>query len=507
MRSRVHPVVGFGLGVVAATVAITVLAGAATRDSSRYEDIALFASVLDLVRRHYVEPVDEHDLMQGAMRGLLHELDPHSAFMEPEAYDEMQVDTQGEFHGLGIEITKQQGGYIQVVSPIEGTPASRAGITTRDEITSICPTEIPESWQEGEDCRGTKGMTLFEAVQLMRGKKDTEITIYIYREGYERPRPFTINRDIVQIASVEGKLDSPGYAHLRVRAFQERTTNEMVEALKALHEASPDGLDGLVLDLRDNPGGLLNQAIDIADRWLADGLIVYTQGREESQRQEYIARPGNVEPDYPIVVLVNAGSASASEIVAGALQDHNRALVLGQPTFGKGSVQTVYPLEGGTGLRLTTALYYTPAGRSIQEVGIDPDIEVLATVGPRTRDRRLRERDLQGHFTHDDATPSEGNDSEGTDADTGGKDPAETDADSQDDEGGDGESQAELPAKDVEDVVLARAFEVLKSWTYFERLSERRGEGDRAAAIDLLGVEHGALGSGEGADASERSEE
>jgi len=464
MRRDVRPWVAFTGGVVTAVFALALVGGAATRAAVRYDDLALFASVIDLVRRNYVEPVDEHALMESALHGLLRELDPHSAFMSRDAYDEMQVDTRGEFHGLGIEISKTQGGFIEVVSPIDGTPAFEAGIEARDQITAICPTEVPEDWDEGEECRSTKDMSLIEAVSLMRGKKGTEITIDVYREGFEAPRPFTIRRDVVQVATVEGRMLEPRYGLLRVRAFQERTVEELEEALQTLHADTPEGLRGLVIDLRDNPGGLLNQAVSVADLWLRDGLIVYTQGREEAQRQEYRARPSPVEGDYPMVVLVNAGSASASEIVAGALQDHDRALVLGAPTFGKGSVQTVYPLEGGAGLRLTTALYYTPSGRSIQEVGIAPDIEVVRTASARPApDRRVRERDLRGHFTHDQVDPGAGEPApEGQAAPDEGA-PADGAA------APSGEEEAE-PV----DVVLDRALEVLKSWTYFEQLSERR---------------------------------
>jgi len=486
-RRRVHPAAAFAAGIVAALVGLSIVAGAATRAAVRYDDLALFASVLDLVRRNYVEPVDEHDLMQSALHGLLLELDPHSAFMSSDDYEEMQVDTRGEFHGLGIEITKSQGGFIEVVSPIDGTPAFRAGIKPRDQITAICPTEVPDDWDEGETCRTTEDMTLVEAVSLMRGARGTEITIDIFREGYEQPRPFTIRRDVVQVASVDGRLLEPGYGLLRVRAFQERTGEELDEVLQRLHEEAPDGLRGMVLDLRDNPGGLLNQAVIVADLWIADGLIVYTQGREGSERQEYRARPSQLEPDYPMVVLVNAGSASASEIVAGALQDHDRALVLGAPTFGKGSVQTVYPLDGGAGLRLTTALYYTPSGRSIQEVGIEPDIEVSSRAnGGGTVEQRLhlRERDLRGHFTQEDVDPVNGADVS----------PDTPDADAVGDEGDEGEegdeAAAREPSEALGDVVLDRALEVLKSWTYFERLSERRAmRTPHADAGDAAGVE------------------
>jgi carboxyl-terminal processing protease len=476
MRRSLHPAFPFGMGVIATMVVIVLVGGAATRAATRYEDLALFASVLDLVRRNYVEPVDEHELMESALRGLLLELDPHSAFMSQDAYDEMQVDTRGEFHGLGIEITKEQGGFIEVVSPIDGTPAFRSGIESHDQITRICPTEIPEDWEEGEECRATKGMTLFDAVQLMRGKKDTDITIYIFREGFGEPRAFTITRDVVQVRSAEVKLLDPGYGHLKIRAFQERTNDEVNEELAKLHEQNPNGLEGLVIDLRDNPGGLLNQAVSIADHWLSEGLIVYTMGREEAQRQEYRSHAIGSEPDYPIVVLVNAGSASASEIVAGALQDHHRALVLGVPTFGKGSVQTVYPLEGGSGLRLTTALYYTPAGRSIQEVGIVPDIEVHPGSGQRMERRgRLREKDLKGHFTHEEAEPE----------DDTSKTPDEQGPASETETEGDAEASGTGRAEGETDVLLARALEVLKSWIYFDRLSESRAAASPSAGFDV----------------------
>jgi carboxyl-terminal processing protease len=415
--------------------------------------------------------VDERKLVRGAVRGMLSELDPHSSFMDADAYKEMQVDTKGEFHGLGIEISKTRDGYIEVVSPIEGTPADMAGIKARDQIVAICPTEVPEDWEE--ECRSTKTMTLFEAVNLMRGRKDTEITIEVYRDGFERPKPITIVRDVVKVVSVSGRMLEPGYAYVRMRAFQERTTSDLERVLAELREEAGTALDGLVLDLRDNPGGLLNQAVQVADTWLADGLVVYTKGRVDGQRQEFRADAAGTEPSYPITVLVNEGSASASEIVAGALQDQHRALVVGKKSFGKGSVQTVYPLEGGNGLRLTTALYYTPGGRSIQEVGIVPDIVVSAET-PEELERvanarkRVREADLEGHFRHEDAVPESTEEEESVAPEEMGDD-AETGTD----------------AKSRTDIQLARALEVLKSWTYFERLKH----GDTPATIHALSTE------------------
>jgi len=330
-----------------------------------------------------------------------------------------------------------------------------------------------------------------EAVTLMRGRKGTAITIYILREGLEEPKRYEIKRDTVTVASVRSELVEPGIGHLRVSSFQERTGQDVGQQLAALEAKNGAPLAGLVVDLRDNPGGLLNQAVEMADHWLPDGLVVYTQGRNASERTEYRSNEAITGGDYPIVVLVNEGSASASEIVAGALQDRHRAIVLGKPTFGKGSVQTVYPLEGGAGLRLTTALYYTPAGRSIQEVGIIPDIEVdpagAAEVGLPNR-RRMRESDLDRHFTQSDATGRESGDpapaaaprvepkrgaGKAVPVDSGAAgDPEKTAVEGADAKG---------PVKPPVDVQLARAVEVLKTWQYFEDLSDQRAQAHASA--------------------------
>jgi carboxyl-terminal processing protease len=437
---RLRFVLGLALGLAAASVAFVAATGQRSDAATSYEDLSLFSSVLRIVRDNYVEEVDASRLIRGAVRGMLAELDPHSSYLDPEAHQEMQIDTRGEFHGLGIEISKRRDGVIEVVSPIEGTPAWKAGIRPQDQIVAICPTERPADWKE--PCRSTKNMDLHEAVALMRGKKGTAITIEIFREGFEKPQAFQIQRDVVKVVSVESRLLEPGFGYVRLRSFQERTADELHEQLEGL-VAQNDGkpLEGLVVDLRDNPGGLLDQAVRVADEWLSEGLIVYTKGRVEAQRQEFRAVPDG-EAGYPIVVLVNEGSASASEIVAGALQDHHRALLLGAPTFGKGSVQTVYPLQEGSGLRLTTALYYTPSGRSIQEVGIAPDLEFVppprtASAAEAEGEQRVREQDLEGHFTQKDAG--------------GPKAPAPT------------------PPAEVQDEQLERAREVLKSWNYFDR--------------------------------------
>jgi len=466
---------GLAVAVVAMVVFVTPIGRAETQEEAqRYEDLSLFASVLELVRDNYVEGVDEHDLLMSAMRGILEDLDPHSAFMKPDAFEDMQVETKGEFQGLGVEISKEPGTFIEVVAPIDGTPAMRAGIQSRDRISAICPTERPENWDT--ECRSTSDMTLFEAVALMRGRRGTTISIYILREGTAEPRRYDIKRDTVKVASVRSRILEPNYGYIKISSFQERTGTDVRERLDLLREENESvPLSGLVLDLRDNPGGLLNQAVAVADQWLKDGLVVYTQGRDESQRIDYNATARIVEAEYPIVVLVNEGSASASEIVAGALQDHHRAIVLGVSTFGKGSVQTVYPLDGGAGLRLTTALYYTPSGRSIQEVGITPDLVVNRDDAPNLGlpdRRRLRERDLQGHFTQSEASDLVEDEAA----------PERIEREVSPEQGQGSEFKApgseDLPAADVQ---LARALEVLKSWTYFDGLRDLREETEMPA--------------------------
>jgi carboxyl-terminal processing protease len=443
---------GFFGGTLCAALLFGLLPGNPINAANRYEDLGFFSDVLGLLRSDYVDEVDTEQLIEGAVAGMLNELDPHSGYMDAEAFREMQIDTRGEFVGLGIEISKTREGFIEVIAPIDGTPAAAAGIRARDEIVEICPTEVPSAWTE--PCRSTKGMELHEAVGLMRGTRGTVITIRVWREGFERPEPFQIRRDKVQVASVVGRMLEPGYGYLAIRQFQERTTQDLRRIHRELEEAGE--FKGLVLDMRNNPGGLLDQAVGVADLFLDEGILVSTRGRVPSQVQEFHARPDRAG-SYPMVVLVNAGSASASEIVAGALQDHHRALILGTQTFGKGSVQTLYPLASGGGLRLTTALYYTPSGRSIQEVGIEPDIlvseRVLLTDAPEAgpEDSRtygtLREEDLQGHITQDSADP-----------------------------GAAGAAEPGAEVADGSDPQLERALEVLKSWTYFERIERLRDE-------------------------------
>lgn len=419
-----------------------VIESAGPQPMEDYQALNLFSEILHRLRSEYVEEVDDEELIYGAVRGMLKELDPHSVFMPPKVYEDMQAKTRGSFAGLGIEVSVSEDSFIMVIAPIDDTPALRAGIKAQDRIVVICPTEVPEDWKE--ECRSTHGMTLGEAVGLMRGKKGTDITVHIMRDDFDEPQEFTITRDIIKTASVSSRVLEPGIGYVRISSFQERTGQDLRKALIEL-EAEEGLLKGLVLDLRDNPGGLLGQAVEVADRWLDEGLVVYTKGRIKREELEYHAESTGTEPFYPMVVLINEGSASASEIVAGALQDHNRALVLGVRSFGKGSVQTVYRMADGSGVKITTALYYTPAGRSIQEVGIDPDIIVEATpmVPLRRKRTRSREKDLPGHFTQQEAMDQNGKK--------------------------DGESSEEGDEEKRPDPQLARSLEVLKSWKYFDR--------------------------------------
>jgi carboxyl-terminal processing protease len=354
-----------------------------------YQYLRLFSDVLNIVQDNYVEKVDLKKLMYGAVSGMLRELDPHSSFLKPEEYKELQVETKGKFGGLGIEITMRDG-ILTVVSPLEGTPADKAGIQAGDQIVKI-------------DDQPSQDMSLTEAVQKMRGPKGTKVKLTIIRKGERKPLDFELVRDTISIQSVKWRTLEPGYGYVRISSFQSGTGADLRKALDQL-ENDNHPLLGLVLDLRNDPGGLLDQAVEVADEFINEGLIVYTGGRLENQKMRFEAHKNTKPRNFPIVVLVNSGSASASEIVAGALQDHKRAIVLGEPTFGKGSVQTVIPLNDGSALRLTTSLYYTPSGRSIQAKGIEPDILVKKEIPPKTDEegsdeiRRIREKDLPRHM-------------------------------------------------------------------------------------------------------------
>lgn len=361
--------------------------------SDKYEKLKIFTDVLAYVERNYVEPVNTEKLIYGAIQGMIQSLDAHSSFMTADVFKELQVETKGSFEGLGIEITIKDG-VLTVVSPIDDTPAFRAGLKAGDQILKI-------------EKESTKDMPLMEAIKRLRGPKGTKVTLTIMRKGWTEPKEITITRDVIPIASVKYEKLPDGLGYIRIKSFQETTSQDLEKALRELEKA-PGGLRGLLLDLRNNPGGLLPQAIEVADKFISDGLIVYTEGRQE--RKEYRAHPEGTRKDFPMVVLVNGGSASASEIVAGALQDHGRAILLGSQTFGKGSVQSIYgPLEDGSGVRLTVAFYYTPKGRMIQAKGITPDVRVEEDeweYKPSSK-KVVREKDLSRHLERDVQEPSE----------------------------------------------------------------------------------------------------
>jgi carboxyl-terminal processing protease len=350
-----------------------------------YEDLETFANVLAMVQKNYVEPVSTKELINGAITGMLASLDPHSAYLTPDLYRDLQVETRGSFGGLGIEITIKNG-VLTVVSPIDDTPAAKAGIKSNDQIVKI-----------NDDF--TKDMTLNDAVKRMRGPKGSKIKLTLHREGVPEFFTVTLARDVIKIKSVKVTEPEKGYGVVRISTFQENTDDDVAKGIDKIEKDNGGKLKGIVLDLRDDPGGLLNQAVRVSDEFLDGGMIVYTEGRLESQRQKYYAHKKSPFEDYPMVVLVNGGSASASEIVAGALQDHRRAAVLGTQTFGKGSVQTILPLGNNTAIKLTTARYYTPSGRSIQAKGITPDILIEDPTSPTTG--RLRESDLEKHLLND----------------------------------------------------------------------------------------------------------
>jgi len=349
-----------------------------------YKSLEKFARVYDIVKKNYVKEPSDQGLVDGSIRGMLEDLDPHSVYMKKEDFEDMQADTKGEFGGLGIEISKKDG-MLTVVSPIEDTPAFKAGIKAGDVIAKI----------EGQS---TAKMSVMDAVRLMRGKPGSKVSIEIRRQGTPAPINMTVARAVIQVRSVTYEVKD-GFGVIKVRQFLERSSKEVKNALSKIQNETGGEIKGVVLDLRNNPGGLLQQAIEISDIWLKDGLIVYTQGRDEEKASKYYAMARGTEPNYPLALLVNGGSASASEIVAGALQDQKRAHVIGVNSFGKGSVQNVIPLDDGSGIKLTVALYYTPSGRQIQGAGITPDEVVKGAVD---MDEMTKERDLPGHLVGSD---------------------------------------------------------------------------------------------------------
>ena len=400
-----------------------------------YEELRIFAEALSLVQKNYVEETKTKDLVYGAIKGMLSELDPHTNFMEPTAYKEMQVDTKGEFGGLGIQISVKDKKLV-VIAPIEDTPAWNAGIKAGDYIFKI-------------DNELTRDLSLANAVEKMRGPKGTKVILTIVREGVKDPMEFTLVRDVIKIKSVKYKMLEGDIGYIRLTQFQERTGEDMENALEDLEKQN---MKSLVLDLRNNPGGLLKVSIQVSELFIKGGkLIVSVKGRE-GEKEEYLSSATKAREDYPIVVLVNEGSASASEIVAGALQDWERGIILGTQTFGKGSVQTVFSLSDGSGMRLTTAKYYTPKGTSIQNTGITPNIVVKTTKGVESKESKiLREKDLKKHLVNEAIPSEEENKKEGSK-----------------DEDQEVSPPAAEAAGEEQDVQLQRAVDLLKSWQIFK---------------------------------------
>lgn len=377
-------------GGVVSIAAVTSVTARSGYDSDSFRQLNLFGEVFDQVHENYVTDPDDKDLIEGAISGMLSSLDPHSSYMAPDDFERMQEQTRGSFAGLGIQVTQETEGpgrgLVKVISPIDDTPAARAGLKPGDLIYEI-------------DGESVFGMTLDEAISLMKGPRGTPVDIKLIRENVDEPIEHTIVRDIVTVSPVVSRLERDNIAYIRLTGFTAQTETKMREAIRTLNKEVPGGVKGVVLDLRNNPGGLLDQAVGVSSAFLSGGEIVSTRGRRPKDSMRELGEPGEMLPGTPIVVLVNGGSASASEIVAGALQDRNRALLLGTKTFGKGSVQTVLPLESGVNgaLRLTTARYYTPSGRSIQAQGIVPDIVMPITHDKKNvEEGRRREADLKG---------------------------------------------------------------------------------------------------------------
>lgn len=410
-------------------------------ETDSYEDLKVFTEVLSTLQKHYVDPVKSKELVQGAIKGMLNTLDAHSAFMPPEVYKEMQVDTKGEFGGLGLQIGTKDNKLV-VIAPIEGTPADQAGIKPGDVILKV------------DDQVLTKETSLMDAVNKMRGAKGTQVVLTIQREETTDPIVFNLVRDIIRIQSVKHKVLEPGIGYIRLTQFQEQTAKDLSGAILKLREAN---IHSLVLDLRNNPGGLLTSAVEVTEQFLESGKLVVSIKARDGKKDEYLAGRSNSLKEMPLIVLVNEGSASASEIVSGALQDWGRAVVVGMPTFGKGSVQTILPLSDGSALRLTTAKYYTPKGRSIQNTGIDPDITVKPVLTKEAKNIPItREKDLERHL------PNEFN----PEAD---KKPEPISSRVPEEPIRPGEAVTSGAAGDKEeDIQLQKAVDLLKSWRIFQ---------------------------------------
>ncbi len=348
-----------------------------------------FSDIFARVKTDYVEEVDDKTLLENAIRGMLSGLDPHSTYLNSDEYKELKIGTTGKFGGLGIQVGMEDG-FVKVISPIDDTPAFRAGLEAGDLIIRL-------------DEKSVKGMTLNDAVKIMRGDPGTDITLTVIREGADKPLPFTVTRDIISVKSVKSRILEPDYGYVRISNFQSKTARDLVTELSKLKKENKNELKGLVLDLRNNPGGVLSAAADVSDAFIDNGKLVFTKGRIENSEFEFNAKPGDIMNGSPVVVLINGGSASASEIVAGALQDHKRAVIMGSKSFGKGSVQTIQELRSGGAVKITTARYFTPKGRSIQGEGITPDIVLdryEVTDSKKEASLRIKESDLSGSISN-----------------------------------------------------------------------------------------------------------
>jgi carboxyl-terminal processing protease len=428
------------LAVTSAIIGLRFTGNAGADSADEYKELQVFTEVLSAIKHNYVEEVETKDLVYDAMRGMLRSLDPHSSFMTPEDFKEMKVDTKGEFGGLGIQISIRNG-VLTVIAPIEDTPAWRAGIEAGDKILKI-------------EEESTKDMTLHEAVSKMRGKRGTKITISIFRDSFKKLRQFSIIRDLIKIKSVKSRMMKDNIGYVKLSQFQKRSADDMYKTLKDLKK---EGAEGIVLDLRNNPGGLLDSAVEISSFFLPKGkMVVYTMDRYGS-RDEYRSRSKTFSDKIPMTVLVNQGSASASEIVSGALKDWKRAMIIGVTTFGKGSVQKLIPLSDGAGLRITTSKYYTPNNISIQNTGIKPDIEVKLTP-PEGKDGHpvLRESDLEGRLDNE-----------------------QTDRDDNISDNGDKPEEVAVSLRDLkdeDDTQLQRALELLRTWITYKKMPEALNE-------------------------------
>jgi carboxyl-terminal processing protease len=381
-------VFGIFLGICASLTS-NVLANKEEAKGLPLDQLRNFSDIFSRIKSDYVEDVTDEALLEHAIRGMLSGLDPHSTYLNADEYNELRIGTSGEFGGLGIQVGMEDG-FVKVISPIDDTPAYKAGLESGDLIIRL-------------DDKTVKGMTLNEAVKVMRGKPGSDIELTVVRDGEDKPLKFVVTRDIIKVKSVKNRMLDPGYGYIRISNFQSKTAPQLLEAINKLKEENKAELKGLILDLRNNPGGVLNAAAEVSDMFIDKGKLVYTEGRIDNSHYEYNAKPGDVLDGAPVVVLINGGSASASEIVAGALQDHKRAIVMGSKSFGKGSVQTIQELRSGGAVKITTARYFTPAGRSIQGEGITPDIildKYTVTSADDDSMTRIKESDLNNHISN-----------------------------------------------------------------------------------------------------------